>query len=72
MQTTFASYVKNALHFKDEVKATLTFIRYFATLKDKNFKTFESCDNADIDAFWEILLQLDGSLTGEDTTKKAI
>ena len=39
-------------------------------LKDKNLKTFESCDDNDIDAFWEILQQVDGSLMIEDTTKK--
>ena len=70
---------KNALHFKDEVKTTLnqpiellSDILQRLMLKDKNFKTFESCEDNDIDVFWEILQQVDGSLTIEYTTKKAI
>ena len=70
---------KNALHFKDEVKATLnqpidllSDILQSLTLKGKNFKTFESCDNGDIDAFREILLQLAGSLTIEDVVRLGI
>ena len=70
---------KNAFHFKDEVKTTLnqpiellSDILQRLMLKNKYFKTFESCDDNDIDAFWEILLQVDRSLTIEDTTKKAI
>ena len=70
---------KNALHFKDEAKATLnqpiellSDILQSLTLKGKNFKTFESYDDGDIDAFWEILLQLAGSLTIEDVVRLGI
>jgi len=55
---------------KDEVQASLqppidlSDILKRLTLKDKNFKLIAYHDN-EIEAFWEIIQQIDGSLTPE-------
>ena len=64
---------------KDEVQASLQtptdllsdILKRF-TLEDEKFQTFTACDDNEIEMFWEIIQQIDGSLTPEDTTKKAI
>ena len=41
-------------------------------LKGKAFDTYDAADDNEIQAFWEILQQVDETLTSSDTTKKAI
>ena len=64
---------------KDEVQASLqtptdllSDILKRLAFEDEKFQTFTACDDNEIAMFWEIIQQIDGSLTPEDTTKKAI
>lgn len=41
-------------------------------LKGKKFKTYNAADDDKIEAFWEILLLIDETITMSDTTKKSI
>ena len=41
-------------------------------LKGQPFKVYDAATSSEITAFWEILLQLDASLTENDTTKRDI
>ena len=41
-------------------------------LKGKAFKVYEAATSDEVSVFWEILLQIDISLTEQDTTKRAI
>ena len=41
-------------------------------LKGEAFETYEAADDSEIESFWEILQQVDSTLTASDTTKKAI
>ena len=41
-------------------------------LKGEKFDTYDAADDDEIEAFWEILEQIDETLTMSDTTKKAI
>jgi hypothetical protein len=41
-------------------------------LKGKKFKTYDPADDDEIEAFWEILLQIEETMTMSDTTKKSI
>jgi len=50
---------------------TISDILKYLTLEDKKFQTFTACDDNEIEVFWEIVKQIDGNLTPEDTTKKA-
>ena len=70
---------KSASAYKEQVKETLKFPTELLTdilkrlkLKNKYFQVFESCDENEMDAFWEIINQVDQSLSREDTTKKAV
>lgn len=41
-------------------------------LYEQYFNTFQSASDSEIEAFWEILLTVDGLLTREDTTKASL
>ena len=41
-------------------------------LEGKAFDTYDAADDNEIEAFWEVLQQVDETLTSSDTTKKAI
>ena len=38
-------------------------------LKEEKFDTYDAADDDEIEAFWEILKQIDETLTMSDTTK---
>ena len=47
-------------------------IIHWLELKGEKFDTYNAADDNEIEAFWEILEQVDETLTMSDTTKKAI
>ena len=54
------------------VKELLSNVLKRLQLKGKNFEMFNSASQSEIDAFWEVLLLIDSSLTTQDTTKSAL
>ena len=70
---------KSVSLFKEEVKSTLqppiellSNILEHLKLKDDIFQVFESYDDNKLDVVWEILEQVDSSLSRADTTQDAI
>ena len=65
--------------YKDEVAESLSQPRELLNsileqlqLNGKNFKDFHNATQREIDAFWDVLLLIDNSLTKEDTTRKSL
>ena len=70
---------KSAAPYKEEIKHTLQppsdllsdLIKYLK-LNDQSFQVFQSSDDNEIEAFWEILNQVHSTLCRKDTTKSAV
>ena len=70
---------KSAAPYKEEIKHILqpptdllSDLMKRLNLNDQSFQVLQSADDNEIEAFWEVLNQVDSTLCREDTTKSAV